>query len=135
VRSGGLDFEGGASDAVVIRASRDRVSAGQTLVGEVLGAPRPVTIALVRIEQTPSGERLRSCQEAIAIAASKTDVTQRPPPSSSRFPTTSYRAPAARDARCPTHFALAPLGGAVPVTHRDTLLPNIAANSRISDGR
>jgi hypothetical protein len=70
VRSAGLDYEGGASDAVVIRASRDRVSAGQTLVGEVLGASGPVTVALVRIERTPSGQRLRSCQEATAVSAS-----------------------------------------------------------------
>jgi hypothetical protein len=117
VRSGRLNSEG-ASDGPVIRASRDRVSAGQTLVGEVLGAPGPVSVALVRIEQTPSGQRVLSCQEALAI-----------PPSSERNATPARAAfeleipddvvPSARGAQCSLSYALRAhlQGSKLPGTH------------------
>lgn len=70
-----VGYDRGASETVVI-PTRDRVSAGQELVGEVLGALGPATISLIRIEQTPSGRRLRACRETIATpVASKTDAT------------------------------------------------------------
>ena len=56
--------------------SRDCVSAGQALAGEVLGGLGPVTISLMRVEQTPSGRRLRACGETIATpVSSETDAT------------------------------------------------------------
>jgi len=56
--------------------TRDCVSAGQALAGEVLGGLGPVTISLIRVEQTPSGRRLRACRETIATpVSSETDAT------------------------------------------------------------
>jgi hypothetical protein len=56
--------------------ARDRVWAGQVLAGEVLGGLGPVTISLIRVEQTPSGRRLRACRETIATpVSSETDAT------------------------------------------------------------
>jgi hypothetical protein len=67
--SRGRDSDSGTFDPVVARAGRDRVSAGQTLVGEVVGPLGPVSVDVVRIEQTPSGQRLHSCQQATAVSA------------------------------------------------------------------
>jgi hypothetical protein len=71
VSSRRLGCERGASETVLI-PTRDRVSASQALAGEVFGwpGPGPVTIALVRVEQTPSGQRLRPCRETIATPVS-----------------------------------------------------------------
>lgn len=101
----------------MVRAGRDRVSAGQTLVGEVLGAPGPVTIALVRIEQTPSGQRLRSCQEATAVSAwSATDAA--PARASFELDVPDDVVPSARGAQCSLSYALrAHPQGAVPGRH------------------
>jgi hypothetical protein len=74
-RSRRLGCDRCASETVVIR-TRDRVSAGQALAGEVLGGPEPVTVSLLRVEQTPSGRRLRACRETIATpASSPSDAT------------------------------------------------------------
>jgi hypothetical protein len=109
--SRGRDSDGGTFDHVVVRGGRDRVSAGQTLVGELFGAPGPVSVDLVRIEQTPSGQRLHSCQQATAVSAWSATGTN---PARATFelevPDDADRAPAARNARSPTHFALASRG-------------------------
>jgi len=114
VRSGGLNSEG-ASERLVIRASLERVSAGQTLVGEVLGAPGPVTVALVRIEQTPSGQRVHSCQETLAILpSSASDAT--PARAGFELEIPDDVVPSARGAQCLLSYALRGhrLGSALP---------------------
>jgi hypothetical protein len=114
VRSGRLNSEG-ASDGLVIRASRDRVSAGQTLVGEVLGAPGPVIVALVRIEHTPSGQRVHSCQEALAIPPSS-DSDATPARAGFELEIPDDVVPSARGAQCSLSYALRGhrLGSALP---------------------
>jgi hypothetical protein len=116
VRPGGLNFEGGASDDLVIRARRDRVSAGQTLLGEVLGAPGPVTVALVRIERTPSGRRVRSCQEAVAISASS-ESGATPVRAAFELEVPDDVVPSARGAQCSVAYALRACGAAAPGPH------------------
>ena len=118
MRSGGRHSEGGASDPVVIRASRDRVLAGQTLAGEVHGAPGPVTVALVRIEQTPSGQRLRSCQEATAVSTS-TATDASPAPAAFELEVPDDVVPSARGAQCSLSYALRAhlQGSRLPGTH------------------
>jgi hypothetical protein len=75
MRSRGLGCDRSASETVLIPA-RDRVCAGETLAGEVLGRLGPVTISLIRVEQTPSGRRLRACRETIATpVSSESDAT------------------------------------------------------------
>ncbi len=54
MRSRGLGCGRGAWETVVTPA-RHRFWAGQALAGEVLGGLGPVTISLIRVEQTPSG--------------------------------------------------------------------------------
>jgi hypothetical protein len=115
VRSGGLHSEARATDGLVVRASPDRVSAGQTLVGEVLCAPGPVTVALVRIEQTPSGQRVHSCQETLAIpASSELDATTARVAFELEVPDDVV--PSAGGAQCSLAYGLraCPCGGAPP---------------------
>jgi hypothetical protein len=114
VRSGHLER---ASDGLVIRASRDRVSAGHTLVGEVLGAPGPVSVALVRIEHTPSGQRLRSCKEATAVSTSS--ATGAAPLAAFELEVPDDVVPSARGARCSLSYALRAhlQGSKLPATH------------------
>jgi hypothetical protein len=105
VRSRGLGCERGASETVVIRASRDRVSAGEALVGEVLGGPGPLSIALVRVEQTPSGQRLRPCREAIAApVSSEPDATAARARFELEIPEDAV--PSGRGAQCSLSYAL-----------------------------
>jgi hypothetical protein len=102
---------------VVVRAGRDRVSAGQTLVGEVLRPPGPVSVDLVRIERTPSGQRLHLCQQATVVCArSATDAN----PACAIFELeVPYDAvPSARGAQCSLSYALrACVQGAGPGRH------------------
>jgi hypothetical protein len=118
VRSGRANSEG-ASDRLVIRAtSLDRVSAGQTLVGEVLGAPGPVSVALVRIEQTPSGQRVLSCQEALAVPpSSESDAI--PARAAFALEIPDDVVPSARGAQCSLSYALRGhcLGSPLPSPH------------------
>ena len=85
--------------------SRDCVSAGQVLAGEVLGGLGPVTIFLVRLEQTPSGRRLRACRQTIATPVlSNTETTA----SRARFELDipEDAVPSGRGAQCSLSYAL-----------------------------
>ena len=102
VRSRGPGCDRGASETVVI-PTRDRVSAGQVL--EILGGLGPVTICLIRVEQTPSGRRLRACREAIATpVSSETEATT----SRARFELDipEDAVPSGRGARCSLSYTL-----------------------------
>jgi hypothetical protein len=116
-KSRGRNSDSDTFDPVVVRAGGDRVSAGQTLVGEVLGEPGPVSVDLVRIEQTPSGQRLHSCQRATAVSAwSATDTN--PARATFELEVPENAVPSARGAQCSLSYALrARLQGAGPGRH------------------
>jgi hypothetical protein len=106
VSSRRLGCERGASETVLI-PTRDRVSASQALAGEVFGwpGPGPVTISLVRVEQTPSGQRLRPCQETIATPmSSATDATTAHARFELNIPGDAV--PSGRGAHCSLSYAL-----------------------------
>jgi hypothetical protein len=115
--SRGRDSDSGTFDPVVVRAGRDRVWAGQTLVGGGPWCARPVSVDLVRIEQTPSGQRLHSCQQATAVSAwSATDTN--PARATFELEVPDDAVPSARGAQCSRSYALrACLQGAGPGRH------------------
>src|SRR4029453_15380675 len=92
-------------DPVVVRAGGDRVSAGQTLVGEVLGPTGPVSVELVRIERTPSGQRLHLCQQAtVGGALSATEAN--PARATFELEVPDDAVPSARGTQCSLSYAL-----------------------------
>ena len=108
MRSRGLGCDRGASETVVI-PTRDRVSAGQALAGEVLGGLGPVTISLIHIEQTPSGDDCARAGRRLRRRWHQRPTRPHPTPaSSSTSQRMRCRAGEARNARSPTHCSLAP---------------------------
>ena len=104
MRSRGLGCDRGASETVLIPV-RDRACAGEALAGEVLGRLGPVTISLIRVEQTPSGRRLRACRETIATpVSSESDATR----SRARFELDipEDAVPSGRGAQCSLSYTL-----------------------------
>jgi hypothetical protein len=104
-KSRGRDSDSGTFDPVVVRAGGGGVSAGQTLVGEVLGPPGPVSVDLVRIERTPSGQRLHLCQQATVVCAwSATDAN--PARATFELEVPDDAVSSARGAQCSLSYAL-----------------------------
>ena len=85
--------------------AQPRACAGGTVRGEVVGAAGPLTVALVRVERTPAGERLRVCDSAVAIPLAEGDG---PPRAGFELELPAGAPPSTRGRRCSLGYRVQP---------------------------